>query len=60
MDLYEAVARRRDVRAEFSGEPLDDAVLERGEDAERVERWLAELALARRRASNAEALGAAA
>ncbi|GAA0978791.1 5,6-dimethylbenzimidazole synthase [Nocardioides aquaticus] len=29
MDLYEAVARRRDVRAEFSGEPLDDAVLER-------------------------------
>ena len=29
MDLYEAVARRRDVRAEFSGEPLDDAVLGR-------------------------------
>ena len=26
-DLYEAIFRRRDVRAEFSGEPLDDATL---------------------------------
>ncbi len=29
MDLYEAIARRRDVRAEFTGAPIDDAVLER-------------------------------
>jgi 5,6-dimethylbenzimidazole synthase len=28
-DLYEIVHRRRDVRAEFTGEPLDDAVLDR-------------------------------
>ncbi|MGZ4494668.1 MAG: 5,6-dimethylbenzimidazole synthase [Nocardioides sp.] len=28
-DLYDVIARRRDVRAEFSGEPLDDAVLDR-------------------------------
>ena len=27
MDLYEAIGRRRDVRAEFTDEPLDDAVL---------------------------------
>lgn len=26
-DLYDVIARRRDVRAEFSGEPLDDATL---------------------------------
>ncbi|WP_029767778.1 5,6-dimethylbenzimidazole synthase [Haloglycomyces albus] len=29
MDLYEAVYRRRDVRAEFSGAPLPDGALER-------------------------------
>ena len=29
MDFYEAVARRRDVRAEFTGEPVDDEVLYR-------------------------------
>jgi 5,6-dimethylbenzimidazole synthase len=28
-ELYDLIARRRDVRAEFSGEPLDDEVLER-------------------------------
>ncbi len=28
-DLYEIIHRRRDVRAEFTGEPLDDAVLDR-------------------------------
>jgi 5,6-dimethylbenzimidazole synthase len=28
-DLYDVIARRRDVRAEFSGEPLDQAVLDR-------------------------------
>lgn len=28
-DLYDVIARRRDVRAEFSGEPLDNAVLTR-------------------------------
>lgn len=28
-DLYDVIARRRDVRAEFSGEQVDDAVLER-------------------------------
>ena len=29
MNLYEAIARRRDVRAEFSGEQVDDATLMR-------------------------------
>ncbi|WP_110180879.1 5,6-dimethylbenzimidazole synthase [Nocardioides solisilvae] len=29
MDLYEAIARRRDTRAEFTGEPLPDDVLAR-------------------------------
>jgi len=29
MDLYDAVTRRRDVRAEFTGEPLGDGVLDR-------------------------------
>ncbi|MFC4336519.1 5,6-dimethylbenzimidazole synthase [Salininema proteolyticum] len=29
MDLYEAIFRRRDVRAEFTGEPLDPEVLDR-------------------------------
>lgn len=29
MDLYDAIARRRDTRAEFTGEPLDEAVLRR-------------------------------
>lgn len=29
MDLYDAVNRRRDTRAEFTGEPLDDEVLRR-------------------------------
>jgi len=29
MDLYEAIARRRDTRAEFTGEPVADDVLER-------------------------------
>ncbi|UVS80327.1 5,6-dimethylbenzimidazole synthase [Actinokineospora sp. UTMC 2448] len=29
MDLYEAIGRRRDVRAEFTDEPLDDEVLTR-------------------------------
>ncbi len=29
LGLYEAIERRRDVRAEFSGAPMDDAVLER-------------------------------
>ncbi|MFL6021739.1 MAG: 5,6-dimethylbenzimidazole synthase [Marmoricola sp.] len=29
MELYDAIARRRDVRAEFTGEPLDRPVLER-------------------------------
>jgi NADH dehydrogenase len=38
------------------GVGVEERTLE-GEDAERVERWLAELALARKRASNAEALG---
>lgn len=28
-DLYDVIARRRDVRAEFSGEPLDPEVLDR-------------------------------
>jgi len=28
-DFYDVLTRRRDVRAEFTGEPLDDAVLER-------------------------------
>ena len=28
-DLYDVIARRRDVRAEFSGDPLDPAVLDR-------------------------------
>ena len=42
-----------------SGVHTEERVLE-GNDVERVERWLAELALARERASNAEALGAAA
>lgn len=28
-DLYEAIFRRRDVRAEFTGEPIPDAALER-------------------------------
>ena len=28
-DLYDVIARRRDVRAEFSGEPLEDEVLRR-------------------------------
>lgn len=40
------------------GVQVEERTLE-GADAERVERWLAELALARRRASNAEALGLA-
>jgi 5,6-dimethylbenzimidazole synthase len=29
MNLYDAIARRRDVRAEFSGEPLDEEALRR-------------------------------
>lgn len=29
MDLYDAIARRRDTRAEFTGAPLDDEVLAR-------------------------------
>ena len=29
MDLYDAINRRRDTRAEFTGEPVDPAVLER-------------------------------
>ncbi|MGH9047460.1 MAG: 5,6-dimethylbenzimidazole synthase [Acidimicrobiales bacterium] len=29
MDLYEAIERRRDVRAEFTGAPVDHAVLDR-------------------------------
>ncbi len=29
MDVYEAIGRRRDVRAEFSGADVDDAVLDR-------------------------------
>ncbi|OLR94503.1 5,6-dimethylbenzimidazole synthase [Actinokineospora bangkokensis] len=29
MDFYDVVQRRRDVRAEFTGEPVDDAVLHR-------------------------------
>ncbi|WP_172803188.1 5,6-dimethylbenzimidazole synthase [Alloactinosynnema sp. L-07] len=29
MDVYEVINRRRDVRAEFTGEPLDDTVLRR-------------------------------
>lgn len=29
MDLYDAIARRRDVRAEFTGEPLSEEVLDR-------------------------------
>lgn len=29
MDVYEAIARRRDVRGQFSGAPVDEAVLER-------------------------------
>lgn len=29
MELYEAIARRRDTRAEFTGRPLDDGVLTR-------------------------------
>lgn len=29
MNLYDAIARRRDVRAEFTGEPVDPAVLDR-------------------------------
>jgi 5,6-dimethylbenzimidazole synthase len=29
MTLYEAIERRRDVRAEFTGAPIDDGVLER-------------------------------
>ncbi|MEI5675567.1 MULTISPECIES: 5,6-dimethylbenzimidazole synthase [unclassified Nocardioides] len=29
MNLYDAIARRRDVRAEFSGAPVDPAVLDR-------------------------------
>ena len=29
MQLYDAITRRRDVRAEFTGEPLDDEVLNR-------------------------------
>jgi 5,6-dimethylbenzimidazole synthase len=28
-DLYEVIGRRRDVRAEFTGEPVDEATLER-------------------------------
>ncbi|WP_238694362.1 nitroreductase family protein [Nocardioides daphniae] len=28
-DLYDAIFRRRDVRAEFTGEPIADATLER-------------------------------
>lgn len=28
-DLYEVIGRRRDVRAEFTGEPVDEAALER-------------------------------
>jgi len=27
METYEAIFRRRDVRAEYTGQPLDDAVL---------------------------------
>ncbi len=29
LSIYEAIERRRDVRAEFTGAPIDDAVLER-------------------------------
>lgn len=29
MDVYEAIARRRDVRGQFTGAPVDEAVLER-------------------------------
>ena len=29
MEIYEAIFRRRDVRAEYTGQPLDDAVLHR-------------------------------
>jgi 5,6-dimethylbenzimidazole synthase len=29
LSIYQAIERRRDVRAEFSGAPIDDAVLER-------------------------------
>lgn len=33
METYEAIFRRRDVRAEYTGQPLDDAVLHRILDA---------------------------
>lgn len=56
-EIVESVVEESGGRAE-GGVEAEERTLE-GEDAERVERWLGELALARKRASNAEALGAA-
>lgn len=57
VQIVESVVEESGGRAE-GGVQTAEHTLE-GEDAERVERWLGELALARKRASNAEALAAA-
>ena len=56
-EIVETVVAASGGRA-VDGVAQDEATLD-GEDAERVERWLAELALARRRTENARALGVA-
>ena len=57
VQIVESVAEESGGRAE-GGVRTEERDLG-GEDAERVERWLGELALARKRAGNAEALGVA-